>query len=397
MRSPLPPAPPLLVALYQELCDYLSLREEHLCRGPEIWEHLESSAAELVEDFYAEILRHEETRRVLQGTTQVARLKATLGNWLRELFAGKYDADFVARRWQVGFRHVQIGLPSIWVSAAMARLREQVVAILADRCQENPVKAAALGGIAARMMDVDLALIQDAYNAEVLSRQLTRERDFAEGVIQTAQAVVLVVDPQGAILRGNAFLASLLGWSEGIDPPAGLRFQDLVPAAEVAPIDQFLRNVLAGPAPAPLETSLLPASGPPRRIRWLARQYQPPATSALPPARDPSRDEPLTSATNPWILCVGQDISDLKEIQRQLVRHARLAAIGQTMTGLAHESRNAFPRSQAALETLLLELEDRPVAVELIERIQRAHDHLLHLDEEVLQFARPVRLELQQV
>ncbi len=67
------------------------------------------------------------------------------------------------------------------------------------------------------------------------------------------------------------------------------------------------------------------------------------------------------------------------------------------MTGLAHESRNAFQRSQASLETLLLELEDRPAAVQLIERIQRAHDHLLHLYEEVLQFARPVRLELQQV
>lgn len=44
---------------------------------------------------------------------------------------------------------------------------------------------------------------------------------------------------------------------------------------------------------------------------------------------------------------------------------------------------------------MLLELEDRPAAVQLIERIQRAHDHLLHLYEEVLQFARPVRLELQ--
>jgi signal transduction histidine kinase len=71
-----------------------------------------------------------------------------------------------------------------------------------------------------------------------------------------------------------------------------------------------------------------------------------------------------------------------------------LAAIGQTMAGLAHESRNAFQRSQAALETLGLELVDKPDALQLVERIQRANDHLLHLYQEVLQFAKPVRLEL---
>ncbi len=64
------------------------------------------------------------------------------------------------------------------------------------------------------------------------------------------------------------------------------------------------------------------------------------------------------------------------------------------MAGLAHESRNAFQRSQAALETLALELEDRPDASLLLGRIQRANDHLLHLYEEVLQFAKPVRLDL---
>ncbi len=93
-------------------------------------------------------------------------------------------------------------------------------------------------------------------------------------------------------------------------------------------------------------------------------------------------------------LLVGHDVTDLSDAQRRMVQHERLAAIGQTMAGLAHESRNAFQRSQAALETLALELDDRPDAVQLLGRIQRANDHLLHLYEEVLQFAKPVRLDL---
>ena len=95
-------------------------------------------------------------------------------------------------------------------------------------------------------------------------------------------------------------------------------------------------------------------------------------------------------------LLVGHDLTDLIDAQRRSVQQERLAAIGQTMAGLAHESRNAFQRSQAALETLALELEDRPNASLLLERIQRANDHLLHLYEEVLQFAKPVRLDLRQ-
>ncbi len=397
------PAPPpeALFDLYTELRRYVNLSDEELRRAPEIWSILEDSAASLIDDFYDEILRHPEASRVLQGESQVARLKSTLMKWLSELFAGPYDGDFVSRRWQVGYRHVQIGLPSIWVSVAMSRLREGAIAVI--RQKAKPQSTADYASIASKMMDVDLSLIQDAYNSELFARQQNRERDFAEGVIQTAQAVVLLVDRQGVIIRANTFLSQLLGWTPST--ATNLRFSDLIAPSDRESLEQFLASVLSDTPSTSLETDLFPASGPPRRIRWLARPYNPPDQSIIvarnqpaPSRLNPQSPNPqIPEAPNPWVLCVGQDITDLTEAQRQLVRHARLAAIGQTMTGLAHESRNAFQRSQAALETLLLELEDRPVAVELIERIQRAHDHLLHLYEEVLQFARPVRLEIQSI
>ena len=40
---------------------------------------------------------------------------------------------------------------------------------------------------------------------------LRQQRDFAEGVIQTAQAIVLVLDPQGRIVRYNTFMEELSG------------------------------------------------------------------------------------------------------------------------------------------------------------------------------------------
>jgi two-component system, LuxR family, sensor kinase FixL len=73
----------------------------------------------------------------------------------------------------------------------------------------------------------------------------------------------------------------------------------------------------------------------------------------------------------------------------------RLAAIGQTMAALTHESRNALQRSSACLEMLELEVEDRPGALDLIARARRAQEQLRSLYEEVRQWAAPLKLRRQ--
>ncbi len=78
--------------------------------------------------------------------------------------------------------------------------------------------------------------------------------------------------------------------------------------------------------------------------------------------------------------------------EQRLLQSERLAAIGQMVTGLAHESRNALQRSQACLEMLALHVEDRPEALQLVNRIQTAQDHLHHLYEEVRGYASPIKL-----
>jgi C4-dicarboxylate-specific signal transduction histidine kinase len=84
---------------------------------------------------------------------------------------------------------------------------------------------------------------------------------------------------------------------------------------------------------------------------------------------------------------------ELRRAQEQLLQAERLAAIGQMMTGLAHESGNALARSQSCLEMLAWEVEDRPEALDLIQRIQKAQDHLKQLYEEVRGYAAPLKLE----
>ena len=73
---------------------------------------------------------------------------------------------------------------------------------------------------------------------------------------------------------------------------------------------------------------------------------------------------------------------------------ARLAAVGDAMTGLSHECRNALQRAQASLDLLTDDLAANKNAVRLVERIQSAQDDLHRLYEDVKSYAAPVRISL---
>ncbi len=90
------------------------------------------------------------------------------------------------------------------------------------------------------------------------------------------------------------------------------------------------------------------------------------------------------------------DITERRRVQERALQTERLAAIGQMMTGLAHESGNALARSRACLDMLSWEVQDRPEAIDLIGRIQKAQDHLQQLYEEVRGYAAPLKLDLEE-
>ena len=91
------------------------------------------------------------------------------------------------------------------------------------------------------------------------------------------------------------------------------------------------------------------------------------------------------------------DVTDRLAAQEQLVQSERLAAIGEMVTGLAHESRNALQRAMASLEMLDLDLEQQPHLKVLSRRAASAIDELQRLYEEVRDYAAPIQLDLRDI
>jgi two-component system, LuxR family, sensor kinase FixL len=88
-----------------------------------------------------------------------------------------------------------------------------------------------------------------------------------------------------------------------------------------------------------------------------------------------------------------RDITERKANQARLVQSERLAALGEAMAGLAHESRNALARSQGNLQRLARRLKGNQELLQLIEGALRANDDIRRQFEEVREYAAPIQLQ----
>jgi signal transduction histidine kinase len=140
---------------------------------------LNSHLEPLVDEFYEEIRRHPEVSSVITGgAEQIARLKRALSHWIDQLLSGCYDEQYVAQRWRVGCRHVEIGLDQIYTNAALSRLRSGLLRALDE--EWPPDKPGLMETVISltRLMDLDLAIIEDVYQTET-SRKLQQHERLA--------------------------------------------------------------------------------------------------------------------------------------------------------------------------------------------------------------------------
>lgn len=89
-----------------------------------------------------------------------------------------------------------------------------------------------------------------------------------------------------------------------------------------------------------------------------------------------------------------QRVHDIRRAEQRAHQAERLSAIGEMMTAIAHESRNALQRMQAGVDMLSLDLPEHSEAKENLDRIDRARADLQHLFEELRSYAAPINLDV---
>lgn len=152
---------------------------------------MERHLPEMAERFYAQIPHHPGASRVFTGgEEQVNRLKKTLQAWGRGLFNGRYDEAYAKERFQIGFRHVRIGLDQKYVISAMGVVR----AFLLDRLfEEIPAREErqAYSQALSKVLDLDLNLMCDSYFHATMDRlqMLNQELEIASAQLIEANAI----------------------------------------------------------------------------------------------------------------------------------------------------------------------------------------------------------------
>ncbi|MGD9635550.1 MAG: nitrogen regulation protein NR(II), partial [Pirellulales bacterium] len=192
-------------------------------------------------------------------------------------------------------------------------------------------------------------------------------------LVEAATCLVVILDRAHRIVYCSPYGEELTGY-EVAELVGGDFLELLVAPAARAEVESEIDATFAGEPARGCEHPILCRDGRQRWLVWNARRL------------DDFQNAPA-------VLAVGHDFTERRAAHERMLRAERLAGIGQMITGLAHESRNALQRIQSCSEMLELEVEGNDEALRLLHRLQKAQDDLRRLLDEVRGFAAPIQLE----
>jgi hypothetical protein len=362
---------------FRDLQAYVGWTPEDAARIRQISDSVRQGMEVLIEDFYTEIQRHPDTARVIADNAQIERLKVSLRGWLSESLECRSDAEYVTRRWNIGLRHAEIGLNPAYTSAALSRLRNGLISIIAKSHHDSPAAACEVVQSVDKLLDLDLAIINDAYQSEYLKRERRAEHERSEVkfrmLVEAAACMVVILRSDHTIAYFSPYSEQLTGYLASEVAKRDF-LQMFVPDWAQAGVTAEIEATFAGRPTRAYEAPILCRDG---AQRWLVWNGQP---------LEDFEDAPA-------VLAVGQDLTEWRDAQERLLRSERLAGIGQMVTGIAHESRNALQRIQSSSEMIELEVEDNDEALKHVRRVQEAQDDLRRVLDEVRGYAAPIQLE----
>ncbi len=171
--------------LFGELKSYVRFGEADARRLAALAPVVEPHLPRIVERFYQTVMEHAGTRQVLAGgQQQVERLRAHLSHWLRSLFGGRYDDEFVRQHDAIGRTHVRIGLPQRYLLTALEVIWQELSRVIRE--SDVPEPAPALEALHKLLM-LEAALMLESYKDAYIQRVQEAERRALEARLSRAE------------------------------------------------------------------------------------------------------------------------------------------------------------------------------------------------------------------
>src|SRR5690625_3221817 len=166
--------------------------------------------------------------------------------------------------------------------------------------------------------------IHDLSERVAAERAVARERNFIAAMLDTTQALVIVLNARGEIIRTNAACQRLTGYDA--DELVGRHIQQLIPESSES-VDSFLRRLSMGESvSATWEGNLLRRDSAARYISWSVATIH---------------DE---KAGPGFLVATGIDMTEwrqsedrARELQHHLYRIGRISELGEMASAIAHE------------------------------------------------------------
>ncbi len=300
----------------------------------------------------------ENLREILEDEGAVVAVAGTLAAGLDVATDGPFDVALIDVRLPDGS-----GLTALPALREIAPLSE-VVLITGHGSLDQAIQAIETGAYAyvLKPFNPDL-LVQSVERAvrqvrttrqrRALQRSLQQERDFISAVLDTAGALVLVMDRAGGVVRCNTACEDATGYTleqaQGRPP-----WQALMPE-RAAEEDAAFRASLGAPFPQKRETEIVTRTGEQRVITW--------NNTALPgPTGEPAFvvwtgiDVTERRAAERRLMSAHEALKQaherLREEQAKLLHAEKLSSIGQLSAGVAHEINNPLGGIMTCFEAL---------------------------------------------
>ena len=320
------------------------------------------------------------------------------GARVRHASSGDGAIDLAASEFDVALLDVR--LPGVTGLELLPKLKnsgdggQEILLITGNASLEDAMTALELGAYAYLLKPFDPdELIQSVARAwrqarstreaERLRVALERSESELRTLVDTVQALLLVMDAEGRIVEANQAMVAATGLTR--EALVGQLWVDAcVFPSDRAGVEQTLRHILGTEAPVSHAHRLSAMVGGRPQERWVSWR------SAQHRADDGSVR----------IYASGLDVTEVRELERRAQLSEKLAAVGTLSAGLAHEIRN--PLNAASLQLRLVErrsqgLEARERILGPVTLVQEELDRLSRLVREFLLFARPSELDTREV